>query len=417
MKTAKFMLLILAAGLAWPDSAHSIPAFARKYGFNCNMCHSAFTKLNDFGQRYRNSGYQLPGQEGLDKNVFQTAIPLALRSSFGLVSGRTKKANTSGFNIRGLDLLAAGLLHKNISFLLVYTPRIDEPAATFTGPLNANNPSQPAALEAANLVFSNLLRDAVNVRVGKFEPAYVPFSAKRSFFLLESYEIYAFAPTDKGFVFDDNQTGVEVTGHFRNGFRYSWGVVNGSGPSPDNSLAKDVYLRAAQVIGRGEGQTAGQRIGIFGYFGWQPTAPGDSILGPTGENNGQSNMPFNRLGGDVSLNWQNFNLTGLFMRGFDNKKLVPGAAKNYIYTGGLAQLDWAGLLNNRVIGSLLFSWVTPPDFDKESRVAAYSVLLRYYLGDWSAVNVALHAEYTHREVGKVDKVKSDNLALLTDFAF
>jgi len=411
--------LAIATGLLLmvPQISQGIPAFARKYGFNCSMCHTGYTKLNDFGQRFRDCGYQVPGQEGLEKNVFETAPALALRTSLGLMASHTKKANTAGFELNGLDLLSAGVLHKNISYLLIYTPRIDEPAADHTGSANGSNPSQLGALESASLVFSNLVKDAVNVRVGRFEPVYHPFSSKRSYYLIRPYDIYTFTTPSSEFVFDDNQMGLEVAGHFKNGFRYAAGIVNGSGANPDNSRAKDLYLRVAQVLGRGEGQSAGQRVGLFGYFGWQPTAPGDTAFGIAGQGNGHAHKPFRRIGGDLSLNWQTFNLHGMFMQGWDDKGIDSGATEAYKFTGGFAQLDYAGLVNNRLVSSVVFDWVTPPESDKERQSSAFSVLLRYYLGDWTAVNVALHAEYTHREEGKSEKVKTDNLGLLIDFAF
>src|SRR5450759_2603304 len=67
-----FVLFTLGL-LSWSlfsATSNAIPAFARKYGFNCNMCHSGFTRLNDLGQRYRDNGYQIPGQEGKEKTVF-----------------------------------------------------------------------------------------------------------------------------------------------------------------------------------------------------------------------------------------------------------------------------------------------------------------------------------------------------------
>ena len=401
-----------------PQVSQGVPAFARKYGFNCNMCHTGFTKLNDFGQLYRNSGYQIPGQEGLERTVFETAPPLAVRTSVGLFASHRPNANTAGFAIHGLDVFSAGVLHKNISYLIVYTPRIDEPAADYTGPADGSAPSQLGGLESANLVFSNLVPDAVNVRVGRFEPAYHPFSSKRSYYLLQPYEIYAFTTPSNGFVFDDNQLGVEVTGHFRRGLFYALGVVNGSGANPDNSRAKDVYVRASQVFGRGEGQNAGQRIGLFGYFGWCPTITGDPSPDAAGQGNGRAHAQFHRIGADLSLNWQTFNLHGMFLQGSDDQAItlpaVPADTADYDFTGGFVQLDYAGLMNNRLVGSAAYNWVTPPDFDEECTISAFSLLVRYYLGDWTAVNVALHAEYTHREEGKADKIKTDQLGLLVD---
>lgn len=415
-RTMRSFAIVMGLILVIPQLSQGIPAFARKYGYNCNMCHTAYTKLNDFGQRFRNHGYQIPGQEGLEKNVFEIAPPLAMRTSFGLFSSHTKAADASSFGLNGLDLLSAGVLHKNISYLLIYTPRIDQPAADFRGSAGESNPSQPGALESASIVFSNLVKDAVNLRVGRFEPGYHPFSSKRSYYLIQPYDVYAFTTPGNGFVFDDNQVGLEVSGYFPQGFRYAAGVVNGTGGNPDNSQAKDLYVRVAQIIGRGEGQSAGQRLGLFGYFGWLPTVPGDTTMNITGMGSGSAHKPFRRIGGDISLNWQTFNLHGMFMQGWDDKAIDSGATENYKFTGGFAQLDYAGLINNRLVSSVLVNWVSPPNFDQERQSTAYSVLLRYYLGDWTAVNVALHAEYTHREVGKTEKVKSDQLGMLIDFA-
>ena len=419
MKTVRIsLLMVVGLLLIMPELSQAIPAFARKYGFNCNMCHTSFTKLNDFGQRYRDNGYQIPGQVGGERNVFETPPPLALRTSTGLQMAYAHPATTSSFFINGLDLLAAGALHKNISFLMIYTPRIDEPAADHTGSANGMNPSQLGALESANLVFSNVIEDIVNVRVGRFEPAYHPFSSKRSYYLLSSYEAYTFSTPDNAFVFDDNQIGVELTGHLRNGFGYGAGIVNGSGANPDNNKYKDVYLRLQQTVGRGNGQSAGQRIGLIGYYGWQPTEIGlTSDL--TGAAEGGDNKRFYRVGGDLSLNYSTFNFMAMFMQGVDDKAFNPrDTARDYAYTGGFAELDWSGLLNNRLLASAMYNWVQPPSPYKDAdQVQAFSLLIRYYLGDWTAVNIALHAEYTHREVGKTNPSQEDLVGLMIDFAF
>src|SRR5512143_658599 len=85
MKRTLTTLFAVCLGLAaLAQSALAIPAFAKKYGTNCNMCHVAFTKLNDFGQRYRDNGYQIPGQQGYEKTIFEAGIiPLALRTTAG----------------------------------------------------------------------------------------------------------------------------------------------------------------------------------------------------------------------------------------------------------------------------------------------------------------------------------------------
>jgi hypothetical protein len=244
--------------------AAAIPAFARKYGFNCSMCHAGFTKLNDFGQRFRDNGYQIPGQAGKEKTVFETAPPIAMRLPVGHTTYNTKAGTTNSFNLYGFDLLAAGVLHKNISFLMIYTPRIDEPSAYFSGSDSSNNSaSQYGALESVSLVFSNIIPNVLNIRVGRFEPGYHMFSSKRSFYIFQPYEVYSMTTPNNSYVFDDNQIGIEASGHFQNGFKYTTGIVSGNGSNPDNNSRKDVYLSLSQTFGKGDGQTAGQRFGIL----------------------------------------------------------------------------------------------------------------------------------------------------------
>jgi hypothetical protein len=407
-----FTLLILI------QTALAIPAFARKYGYNCNMCHVAFPKLNDWGQRFRDNGYQTPGQAGLEKTVFETGLPLAVRTNAGYSTYGNGTDSAAGFHLYGLDLLAAGVLHKNISFFFVYTPRVDEPAADFTGPVNGNNPTQLAAIESANVVFSNIVRDKLNLRVGRFEPGFQLLSSKRLYYVLQPYEIYNFAGSRNGFDFSANHIGIEATGRFKPGLKYALGYINGSGANPDNNKFNDVYFALSKTFGPGEGQSAGQRIGVFGYLGWQPSDLSDPVISPLGDINGRDNRSFTRIGGDISLNWKTLNFQAMAFRGVDSKAFNEiDPTSDYRFWGGVIELSWAALADNRLVGSLMYNWVRPPGNDGSHRVDAYSVLARYYLGSWSAVNIALHAEYTHRTAGSVLPLKENLFTLLLDFDF
>ena len=407
-----FTLLILT------QTALAIPAFARKHGFNCNMCHVAFPKLNDFGQRFRDNGYQIPGQAGLEKTVFETGIPFAVRTTAGYSIYGNGEGSASGFHLYGLDFLAAGVLHKDISFLFVYTPRIDEPAADFSGPGNGINPAQLAAIESANVVFSNIVPEKLNLRLGRFEPGFQLLSSKRLYYILAPFEIYNFAGSRNGYDFSANQIGVEASGRFNPGLKYSLGYISGSGANPDNNRFNDLYFTLSKTFGKGEGQSAGQRIGVFGYLGWQPTDVSGAILSPLGDINGLNSKTFNRLGIDASLNWESFNLQAMVFQGTDNKAFNEiDPTKNYSFWGGAMELDYAALPNNRLVGSLMYNWVRPPSNDGLKRINSFSALARYYLGSWSAVNIALHAEFTHRELGTILPLKENLFTLLLDFDF
>ncbi len=50
----------------------SIPAFGRKYQFACQDCHvDGSRKLNEFGQRFQEQGYQLPADHGQSAEAYR----------------------------------------------------------------------------------------------------------------------------------------------------------------------------------------------------------------------------------------------------------------------------------------------------------------------------------------------------------
>jgi hypothetical protein len=417
-KLFKCLIIVSLLELILPSGIQAIPEFTRKYGFNCNMCHAGFTKLNDFGQRFRDNGYQIPGQQGKEKNVFEGGLPVALRLPLGFTYYNTDNGSASSFNLFGFDLLAAGVLHKNVSFLLIYTPRIDIPAGSYLGPDSlSSNLSQPGSLESASLLFSNIIKNALNIRIGRFEPAYHVMSSKRSYYLMQPYEIYSMTTPNNSYVFDDNQIGIEATGHFRFGIKYAAGIVNGTGGNPDNNNKKDIYLNLMQNVGKGDGQSAGQRIGIFGYYGWQPlTLPGN-LISPDGNTNGDNSKTYYRYGATGSFNWQTFSLLAMYMKGVDDKAFnTLDPTENYNYSGGFLELDYTGMMNNRLVASGIYNWINPPSYDPDHEIKAYSFLLRYYLGHWSAVNISIHTEFTHRVTGTTNKVNENMFMLGLDFA-
>jgi hypothetical protein len=57
-----FVLFVTSLPGSIPD-AEAIPAFARKYQVNCHVCHTRQPRLNPFGERFLENGYQMPGTE------------------------------------------------------------------------------------------------------------------------------------------------------------------------------------------------------------------------------------------------------------------------------------------------------------------------------------------------------------------
>src|SRR6202163_3552942 len=129
-----FAALLAALMLADSQSARAIPAFARKYGMPCSACHEAWPKLNNFGQSFKDNGYQMGNDR--DAPIFQQPAywPVSFRMTphwhresvdradiTNQATGTTVEGRltTHGFDLSGMDILTAGTLAKNISFLLV----------------------------------------------------------------------------------------------------------------------------------------------------------------------------------------------------------------------------------------------------------------------------------------------------------
>ena len=55
------LVILIVLVLIGIQQLQAIPAFARKYGKPCQTCHVSEPKLNEFGERFRANGFQLPG--------------------------------------------------------------------------------------------------------------------------------------------------------------------------------------------------------------------------------------------------------------------------------------------------------------------------------------------------------------------
>src|ERR1700751_1559375 len=184
-------LIFLASVLAGVEPAYGIPAFARKYGLPCSACHEAWPMLNNFGQTFKDNGYQLGNDR--DAPIYQQPSywPIMFRTtpiwhrennnrqaidsvpgsaSSGLVE---TGVTSSGFDLQGVDFITAGTLYKNISFFV----------QPFIGNSSIN-------LTQAWARFDNLANSRwLNIKMGKFELDQ-PFSQERILTLSNNGGLY-----------------------------------------------------------------------------------------------------------------------------------------------------------------------------------------------------------------------------------
>jgi len=325
MKRMGTQLLVMASLMAIARPAQAIPAFARKYGLPCSACHEAWPKLNNFGQTFKDNGYQLGNDR--DAPVYQQPgyWPIMFRITpqwhresnnrvaIDKVAGDAKSGlvestvTSSGFDLSSIDIVTAGTLAKNISF--------------FVQPfINANS----TAIAQGWVRLDNLAKSPwLNLKMGKFELD-LPISQERSLALSNtggSYYNYFFTPNGDSNVFGGiggNPLGVELMGHSDSDHsRYSVAVVSSNSGSPGlpTNQTYDVFTNLTQSF---ELPHAGlQKVGVYGYFGESPTffqtRNGAPILGT-----GTGNRSFYRAGAYGLWYFGKFDFSTFYMHGQDN---------------------------------------------------------------------------------------------------
>lgn len=326
----------------------AIPAFARKYGLPCSACHTAWPELNNFGQVFRDNGFQLGNDK--DSPIYQNPsyFPITFRITPNWHRESTNhqpvdavpgdpttlgegKVLQHGFDLSGMDIWTAGTLYKNISFSLLPSSNIN---ATFH-------------FENAYVRFDNLLKSRwINLKFGKFELDNL-VSEKRFLFLSANgglYQNYHFTPPgdSTGFGLGDNQLGVELSGHSANSYtRYGIAVLgsNEGGVGLPSNRTYDTYLTFSQAFE--VGKLGLQRLGAFAYIGRRPTfsqtSSGGVIAGT-----GMGNKPFYRVGFAGDLYVGKLELMPFFLHGYDNVFLGTSTPANMPLLPGARAPTWNG---------------------------------------------------------------------------
>ncbi len=395
----------------------AIPAFARKYGLPCSACHTAWPELNNFGQVFRDNGYQLMNDR--DSPIYQnpTYFPITLRitpnwhyestthqpvdSIPGGLGGSMlldKTVTTHGFDLSGVDIWTAGTLFKNISFSLL-------PSSNSAGAFHFEN----AYVRFDNLGGSRWL----NLKFGKFELDNL-ISEKRFLFLSANgglYQTYHFVPPgdSTGFGIGDNQIGVELMGHSAKSYtRYSVALLNsneGQVGLPSNRTY-DTYLnfsQAFQVNGLGL-----QRLGAFAYIGERPTVMQTSSTVPIpGAEIG--NKPFYRAGfaGDLYALRGKWEFLPYYVHGYDNAFLgtttpanmtLPIGAHAPVWNGGFLESHYYVSPQLVLTGRYEIIRMSQQALDSNppnlGDIDAYSFGYRWYPFMYSRAGLAFHNEYS-----------------------
>ena len=165
--------------------AEAVPAFARKYKVECTVCHTRPPRLNTFGERFLENGYQIPGTQdggiveklklgnvtlGLVHNYFAVRLRGNVYRQFDFETENEVKDTKELAFPEVVNLFFAGTLTKNVGTFIEIEGNFEEDEVEF---------------ERTILSFNNLLSDHIgpnvaHLRFGKLDPsAYFSFPTHR----------------------------------------------------------------------------------------------------------------------------------------------------------------------------------------------------------------------------------------------
>jgi len=465
-------LLLLAVAIPAPKPANAIPAFARKYGLPCSACHITWPELNNFGQVFRDNGYQLMNDRDTPITRDAAYFPASVRitpawhresadnqtvdSIPGGGDGSVAVQRTvtqAGFDLSGMDMWFGGTLFNNISFIV----------------LPSSDPTATWHFESAYVRFDNIKGSSwLNFKVGRYELD-MPVSEKREWTLSQDggfYYIYHFKPFGDMNPFGgigDNQLGVELAGHSSNSYwRYNFSVVssldggvnlaygeaNAFGASPANfNPAGRTFDYYGHVEHAFNVPNAGyMKVGGYLYYGFAPTywktTDSTTLL------YGLGNKPFYRAGAEWLWYNNHWNLKGVYLHGWENACLascIPGDMGHLPIGGGQAPSWNGGFLEAEYVISP--QWVLLGRYElvrmaqqavttnpgNQSNFDAFTFASRWNPFMFSRAGLAVQAEWSYIRstditnqggvfgqgcfTGPPCHISSNSLYLATDFAF
>ena len=353
------VLIALAAALiaiTMAPAAQAIPAFARRTGMACTACHDAWPRLNDFGELYRDNGYQLPGRQDTDPPVTGDYFPISVRPAllyqYTLTTNQPSDVGpiTVGSGSVGFpsgDLLAGGSLASNIAALVV---------------VSGFGADGLASIESAWARLSNIAHSTwINVRAGKIELD-LPASEHRAFTLTQPYAIYHYLPqgSSNTWQLGENQLGVELMGHPNGvGFRYALAVVSANdNPGTDAFWSAPTgYLHLTETFYPFATFLTRIRLGAFGVLGFNGTRPINTTMGGMPmpiAGTFTDHKPFMQAGGELGFTLgpltHPFQVHVMGLYGQQDQAFVSGGTQSASYAGGFVELAYTPILRTTVFG-------------------------------------------------------------------
>jgi hypothetical protein len=448
--TALFLTLSMGffPSLLPPDTAEAVPAFARKYTMECTACHTRPPRLNSFGERFLENGYQIPGTQdggivGKIKlgNVTLDDVSnfLALRYrgnfvrrfDFHKVEEQTAEEAGAGGEESGpedrtelafpqiVNIFFAGTLARNLGTFVEIEGNFAEEAVEF----------ERGLLTLNNLLHTFVGPNVAHLRAGKLDPSaffsypthrqlilpvagkgeegpgeafqppaierlpLVPNAFAAKFFGLFDAEGRAILPLRPLLYNTTAAIGIDVHGRpFGDWFLYQVGILNGAHEEfGDSNNSKDVYVMGRLDWARSKLLSAS--LSGFAYFG-----------NATAKVMTDDYIDWHRYGIGANIRWRMIDVYGAFI--WDKiKDLPPALNATFNDTAWGVTIEADVLATNSLLLSIRYDQLEPGGMRAMQKSNAFLALqAKYYYRDnigfflRGDVNLRGKAEHPFREL-------------------
>ncbi|MCW8935582.1 MAG: hypothetical protein OQK98_12725 [Gammaproteobacteria bacterium] len=271
------VFLLILSVLMIPTKSQAMPAFARTYNMSCTACHSAFPRLNEFGEQFTSDNFRLPNwkdstlDSGDDMLALPSTIPLGIRAQAFVQSREAETVDIStGESISADTDFQSPYLIK----LLSSAPLSDHISYYFYAILAEKGDNGSVIVEDAWFSHDDVFGTNIGMMLGQFQVSDLMFP-RETRLTFQDFMVYRMAGLtyDRGVVFDYAAGPVDL----------SFGLVNGNGIKQNHTINSPGYQRPDHlfdnndnkaVFGRLGGEVAGVNVGLFGYSATQKNAIG-----------------------------------------------------------------------------------------------------------------------------------------------
>ena len=361
------LLLLLGAWLAMlpTQNASAMPEFARRYSLTCAACHSAFPRLNKFGEHFAKSNMRLPNwmetadQLGDDRLALPSHVPLAIRAQ-AYVQGRQGKAVnpvTGASQYAATDFQSPYLVK-----LLSSAPLSKDITYYFYAIMAEKGGNGEVIVEDAWFRHANIFGSGIGMMLGQFSlsDSMFPREIRLPF---QDFMVYRMAGItyDRGVLFDRDVGPFSIDLGFTNGNGITDNLkLNGPGYGrPDRMFDNDSSKTTYAHLGTDVGPVG---VGLFAASGKQRGA-----AGPAGLDKSQRNTDKRIVGLDASgdigsdTHWYAQYLWNTW-KGF----LDVDPTRTYRWNGGFGGVDW--IPNDRWAFSALYNYAKAGDFARTNTI-------------------------------------------------